>query len=109
MANFKWNWQAICAAILAIVALTFLPFAEEKGFTSLLSLALIAVAITASMLWSDGKYSMLVLAIATHGSAYLLLAMLHENEGNMATGYFLALAATWLMGWRLVSALSQEN
>ncbi len=105
----KPNWQAISAAVLTLLLLFWIPFVPGGAVSSSAILVLISVAIVASMLQFSNRLMVLVLAVAGHGAAFLLLGQLSGNEGEAGTGYFLALAATWLLGWRLVSVLSDEE
>jgi NitT/TauT family transport system permease protein len=53
--------------------------------------------------WSSG------FGIPTHLAVFLLLGMLGGVQGLARTSYFAALAACWLLAWRLVTVLSGDG
>lgn len=103
------NWQAVLALGLAALALTGLPFVDGALASSLAVLGLVAAGALASMALPQSGLTAGVLALGGHGGAALLLAMLAGAEGTAGRGYFLALAACWLLGWRLVTVLSGDG
>ncbi len=115
--KLTWNWQAIVALVLLAFSLTQLPFTEfvlstaylPRTGESILAVALVAASALLSMLNRQTSLTMIGFAVATHLGAALLLTMLNYSEGSASLGYFACLAASWLMGWRLVTVLSGDG
>jgi NitT/TauT family transport system permease protein len=104
------NWQAVIAAPCVIAALLSLPLtASTSVLTSISVLMVIAMAIAVSAVDPSKGWPLIVLAVTVHAAALLLLRILNGAEGSSGFAYFAALAAAWLMAWRLVTVLSGEG
>ena len=107
MRRFELNWQSVLAALALLASLAFQPLtaAAGPGVTTLVML-LIAASI---VLASSGARRIVVttgLALLVHAAVLLLLMALDGAEGTAGWGFFAAMAACWLMAWRLVTLLS---
>lgn len=125
--KFVANWQAIIALALLVFGLITLPIVgsainahyfpqatENLVATALVKEGLIAVALvalSAILSMSAGNKNVLTFAfgLLAHLGALQLLGTLSNVEGSASLGYFATLAACWLMGWRLVTVLSQKR
>jgi len=107
--TLRLNWQALFAAALAVLAVLRIPFVPNAGVASALVLAVLAAGILAAVAELPGRAATVVLALSSTGGALLLLALLDGAEGAAGSGYFLALAGCWLLGWRLVTVLSGDG
>lgn len=103
------NWQSLFAAAFAVLAIMRLPFVAGAATMSVLTLAVIAGGVLASVLAPANRFAIGALAFASVGGAALLLGMLDGAEGTAGSGFFQALAACWLLGWRLVAVLSGDG
>ena len=110
MTRFKPNWQAIAAALLTIAAVGALPFTPIMDtIPCLLILSLIAAGIGWSCRTPQNIALTAFFGAATHLAAAILIWMLNGAEGAANYGYFAALAACWLLAWRLVTVLSGDG
>ncbi|MBW3096173.1 ABC transporter permease [Pseudohoeflea coraliihabitans] len=108
------NWQALLAFLAALAslfsALAATPFtATMDGTAALMVAALLVGAAALSNLRLSAALESAILAIGSFGAAWLLLGGLNEAFGTATLGYWLALLAAWLLGWRLVSVLSGDG
>jgi NitT/TauT family transport system permease protein len=104
------NWQAMLAMACALVSFAFLPMTEGAStFMAVTIIMLIAMGAAASATHPASRLSNLVLGICPHIAVYLLVGILPGAEGNASAGFFLALAACWLLAWRLVTILSGDG
>lgn len=107
--TLKPNWQAVLAAALAVPVLVFLPSDGDSRAAVIVMLANLAVAVFASLIVPASWKSTLVLGLATHVAAAAALLGLGRIAGSAGLSYFAALAGSWLMAWRLVTALSGDG
>ncbi|MGL4489851.1 MAG: ABC transporter permease, partial [Rhizobiaceae bacterium] len=106
------NWQAVVAFILWAFALAGGHWVENQGvFETLLPVLFIFLSILASLVKKPFE---IPLSIAS--SVFSLLAVFflfnmlpRDSAGTANLHFFAALAACWLMGWRLVTVLSQKR
>ena len=106
----KVNWQAVIALILALVAVLKVPFfANGSQWVCVAATVLVAMAAGRSMWETLTSFDIILIGLLTHIAVFLLLQMLGGNEGSATSGYFICLAACWLMGWRLVTILSGDG
>ncbi|WP_417416504.1 ABC transporter permease [Hoeflea sp.] len=110
MSVFRPNWQALLALLATLYSLTGLPF--TSNMSQALSLAVVAILVAGallSMMRLGYAIQTTVLALSSFGAAAMLIAGLADAFGNATQGYFAALAAAWLLGWRLVTVLSGDG
>ncbi|WP_417412703.1 ABC transporter permease [Hoeflea sp.] len=110
MSVFRPNWQALMALLASLYSLTALPFTESMSqAASLMVVAILIAGALASMLRLSFSVETAVLTLSSLGAAALLISGLAEAFGTATQGYFAALAAAWLLGWRLVTVLSGDG
>ena len=110
MSVFRPNWQALMSLLATFYSLTALPFTTSMSqASSLIVVALLAAGAFASMLRLSFTLETAVLTLSSFGAAALLISGLTEAFGTATQGYFAALAAAWLLGWRLVTVLSGDG
>lgn len=110
MSRLRPNWQALGALIAILMAVTGLPFSASMTFAwSLATLAMLAIAALLSMLRLGSALETTVLAGAGFAAAALLISGLEEGFGTATSGFFAALVAAWLLGWRLITVLSGDG
>jgi NitT/TauT family transport system permease protein len=101
-------WQPLLALVLVALAGLFLPIVatvDAPGSTSAIMATLMLGALAA--LDRDPPLWRLAIAlVAPHLAAWLLIGELETGAGQATTGYYLQLAAAWLLAWRLVTILS---
>ena len=108
MSAFRPNWQALAALVAGLIGLASLPFTATMGTGASLAVSAIVIAgAVLSMLRLGPALEAVILAIASHGAAWLLIGGLTDAFGTASFGYFAALAASWLLAWRLVTVLSE--
>jgi NitT/TauT family transport system permease protein len=110
MSVLRPNWQALFALLATLYSLAALPFtASMSSASSLTVVAILAAGALASMLRLSFVLEAAVLALTSFGAAALLIAGLADAFGTATQGYFAALIAAWLLGWRLVTVLSGDG
>jgi ABC-type nitrate/sulfonate/bicarbonate transport system, permease component len=110
MSAFAVHWQAILALVLAAASLAALPYAGGIGAAGSAGIAaLLGAGALLSMLRAARRAEALVLALASFGAAALLIGGIGTTAGSATAGFYLALAAAWLLGWRLVTVLSGDG
>ena len=110
MSVFRPNWQALMALLASLYSLTALPFTESMSqAASLMVVAILIAGALVSMLRLSSSVETAVLTLSSLGAAALLISGLAEAFGTATQGYFAALAAAWLLGWRLVTVLSGDG
>jgi NitT/TauT family transport system permease protein len=118
MSALRPSWQGVLAAVLTLLSLLFLPLVRAEigfaapGMTAIITamiIGLLALAIFADAAGTKGRFSMTLLALAPHLAVVLLLGELSAGNGIATTSFFLLLAASWLMGWRLVTVLAGDG
>ena len=108
--RLKTNWQALAALVLIALALFNLPLTGTSGAgTSIARLAALAIAAFISMLPPATNVATIAFAILVHGAVFVLLKGLTGAEGTASLAFFAVLAASWLLGWRLVTVLSGDG
>jgi NitT/TauT family transport system permease protein len=108
--SVRANWQAMLAMACALLAFAFLPMTGAAStFMAVKTIMLIAMGAAASAVFPASMLSNLVLGICPHIAVYLLIRLLPGAEGKASAGFFLALAACWLLAWRLVTVLSGDG
>ena len=107
MSIFLRNWQSVLALALVVTSFAFLPIVSSgAGGTSWpIVLLLVAGAVGGVALGNTVAVSA-VLFIAAHGAVWLLLSALTDHAGRATPSFWLLLAASWLLAWRLVTVLS---
>ena len=106
------SWQAVAALVLTALALVKLPlFAEAAanplaGGTLALIVLLAVGGSVAALLPLDRALKALILFVAAHAGAWLLLSALAGNEAEARAPFFLLIAANWLLAWACVTHLS---
>jgi NitT/TauT family transport system permease protein len=118
MSALRPSWQGVLAAVLTLLSLLFLPLVRAEigfaapGMTAIITAMIIgflALAIFADAAGTKGRLSLTLLALAPHLAVVLLLGELSAGNGIATTSFFLLLAASWLMGWRLVTVLAGDG
>ena len=110
MSVFRPNWQAVLSLLATIYSLTALPFTSSMSQASSLTVVAILLAgAVLSMLPLGYLLQTTLLALTGFGAAAMLIAGLTDAFGTATQGYFAALAAAWLLGWRLVTVLSGDG
>ena len=107
---FRPNWQALMALLATLYSFTALPFtAGMSSAASLTVVALLLAGAVTSMLRLSFAMEAAILALTSFCAAALLIAGLNDAFGTATPGYFAALTAAWLLGWRLVTVLSGDG
>jgi len=110
MSVFRPNWQALMSLLATLYSLTGMPFTESMSSASSLTVvAILAAGALFSMLRLSFAVETAVLTLSSFGAAALLISGLADGFGTATQGYFAALAAAWLLGWRLVTVLSGDG
>jgi NitT/TauT family transport system permease protein len=102
-------WQAYAALLLVAAAGFFLPLVQTAMtpvHTVTAMLLLVAGAGAAIWLRSLPAVVIVVLAMASLGTAWALIAAVEGAEGQAGRAFYLLLVAAWLLAWQLVSMLS---
>jgi len=110
MKTFTPNWQSALATIALIASLVLQPLTAtaSAGMTAAIAL-LIAISIVLACSGASRRVVATGLALFVHVAVLMLLAALNGAEGTAGAGYYAALAACWLMAWRLVTILSGDG
>jgi NitT/TauT family transport system permease protein len=103
------NWQSVLALGLALYAALQIPFHADGTTASVAAVMMAAFATSLAVRPKPGRVEIALLAVLAHAAAALLLFMLPKLQGAAGSGYFAALAACWLLAWKLVSALSGDG
>ncbi|CAN7192252.1 ABC transporter permease [Rhizobium sp. LjRoot254] len=107
MISFKPNWQSILAAIALIVGLITLPLTSTASvLVTALVLLLIAASVAFASSGADRNITAIGLGIMVHLAVLMLIGTVAGAEGTAGWSFFAALAACWLLAWRLVTILS---
>src|SRR5690606_45744 len=93
------SWQAILALAFSLVAATVPVMGEAIYPAQWTIVALLAVTAIASVAIRPVAWRGLLLFLGSSLAAWLLIAMLAGNEGAARPGYFLLVAAAWLLAW----------
>lgn len=121
MSIFRPSWQAVLAIALCLLALALPAMSSLElearanptatidypfiGTAGLIRMLLILGA-AASMVRLSAVSEALILLVAAHAAAWLLLSGIAGYEGTALAPFFLLIAAGWLLAWRLVVVLS---
>lgn len=121
MSIFRPSWQAVLAIVLCLLALALPAMSSLElearanptatidypfiGTAGLIRMLLILGA-AASMVRLSALSEALILLVAAHAAAWLLLSGVAGYEGTALAPFFLLIAAGWLLAWRLVVVLS---
>ena len=112
MSVFLRSWQAVVALVLTALALIRLPlFAEaaanpvDGGMLALIVILAVGGSI-AALLPLNRALKALILFVAAHAGAWLLLSALAGNEAEARAPFFLLIAANWLLAWACVTHLA---
>ncbi len=95
------SWQGIVALVLSAIAV-LLGSRDMAAW-------LLALAAAASMFGLPRLAEAVLLFIAAHVAAWLLLAGITGSEGTATAPFYLVLVAGWLLAWRCVTLLSQAK
>ncbi|MEO4000229.1 ABC transporter permease [Mesorhizobium sp. CAU 1732] len=115
MSAFRPSWQSLLATVLAVIAAFLLPIANAEmsldapaasAFMASLILALLAGAIAIDATSKRAGLRAIALFVGAHLAVYLLLAEIGSKNGAARASFYLLLAASWLLAWRLVTVLS---
>jgi NitT/TauT family transport system permease protein len=106
MRTLRSSWQAILALAFSLVAATVPVMGEAIYPAQWTIVALLAVTAIASVAIRPVAWRGLLLFLGSSLAAWLLIAMLAGNEGAARPGYFLLVAAAWLLAWAGVTSLS---
>jgi NitT/TauT family transport system permease protein len=124
MSRFTPQWQAVLAILLCLAAdwLGAMSAPEAAALadptismdypylgTRSLIFDLLFIAALVSMIKLPVLVRIVVLFIAVHWAAWLLVGGIYGFEGTALAPYFLTLAAAWLLAWLCVSLLSSLN
>ncbi|SFJ32992.1 ABC transporter permease [Aerobium aerolatum] len=108
MTRVYHNWQALAVLVLVASSALSLPLMSglpSGGSTAIIMISLIAGAL-AAMATQLSLPRLAVLAVAPHLAAWLLLAQAGQAPGQATASFWVLLAASWLLAWRLASSLS---
>lgn len=102
------HWQATLALTLIVIALPYLPPVAgiDASTSTMLIIASLVVGAVTAMSGTTSLLHLLVLAVAPHLAVWLLLGQAGDAPGAASRAFWLLLAASWLLAWRLVSALA---
>jgi len=103
------SWQGILALLLCLTALPGLPLVQSgtSSGTTAVVLLLVTAGAVASLLRLSPLVAALILLVTAHLAAFLLIGAIAGNEGEAGTSFFLLIVASWLLGWRCISLLSE--
>ncbi|MBI1619072.1 ABC transporter permease [Aquamicrobium zhengzhouense] len=101
------NWQSSLVLALVVMSMAFLPIISSGGVGSAFLIVLLIVAGAVGAMVLKDRIAILVLLFgAAHGAVWLLIGALSGKTGEATTSFYLLLAASWLLAWRLVTVLS---
>jgi NitT/TauT family transport system permease protein len=110
MTTFKLNWQTVAAIAALVLSVLFLPLTSVATASgTVIVLVLIAAAIGASLVNARTVVPVVIVAVAIHVAVLMLIGTVAGAEGTAGRSFFLALAACWLIAWRLVVVLSGDG
>lgn len=108
MKPVRGSWQAVLALVFTtLAAATPAMVALEtdlagRGFV----LVILGAAAILSFLLMPRLLEALLLFVASHLAAWLLISAISGHEGTARPAYFLAVSAAWLLAWRSVAILA---
>jgi len=109
------SWQCMVAAVLTIAALFMLPVATAPVEASAPATSMFITALVVAIILLGGvidttsapaKLRAVSLFVAAHAAVFLLFTEIAAANGLARTGFYLLLAACWLLAWRCVTVLS---
>ncbi|MCO5163100.1 MAG: ABC transporter permease [Mesorhizobium sp.] len=108
IAKLPWqSWLALALTLVAAISLPIMSTAPGYGASVTLSLfGLVLVGAAAPVVTGSAAIEAVVLFVAAHGAAWLLIAGIAGHEGEATRAFFLLVAAAWLLAWRLATVLS---
>nr|WP_316655481.1 ABC transporter permease [uncultured Gellertiella sp.] len=110
MTPFKPNWQSAAATLCLLAALVRLPLTgAASGAVTAAILILIVAALGLAARARSNHSTQAALGFAVHLAALLLIGTVTGAEGTAGWSFFSALAACWLLAWRLVTLLSGDG
>lgn len=107
------NWHSLAASLLSIAALAHLPLtlpdaADPSGHGMMIAVGIVVTALLLQAFEASGPALRgTILFLGAHLSAFTLLSSLAGNEGKMSAGFFLLVAASWLLAWGSASEFSR--
>jgi NitT/TauT family transport system permease protein len=108
MTRFWSAWQAWLALLLALAA--FFPPLITNAMAQVVTVEvmLLVIAGAGAAIWLGHRpgAAAVALALTAHAAAWLLIRAIGGSEGHAGGAFYLLLAASWLLAWRLVSMLS---
>ena len=108
--RFRLNWQSLLALALIALSLFNLPFTASSGLAlAMMVIVLLLIAAVLSLLDPQTPAATAAFGTLAHVAVFILLRSLNGAEGTATFGFYAALAAAWLMGWRLVTVLSGDG
>jgi NitT/TauT family transport system permease protein len=104
MSGYSLSWQSLAAILLGALAMAFLPLSagHENAAAPAMAIAAAAIATTRHRTVAIGA-----LVFGAHFPAWLLISGIGDAPGTAHLSYYLTLAATWLLAWRLNIVLSR--
>lgn len=115
MSVLRFSWQFMVAAVLTIAALFMLPVATAPVEASAPATSMFITALVVAIILLGGvidttsapaKLRAVSLFVAAHAAVFLLFTEIAAANGLARTGFYLLLAACWLLAWRCVTVLS---
>ena len=108
IAKLPWqSWLALALSVIAAISLPIMSTAPGYGAPVTLSLfGLILVGAATPVLARSAVVEAIVMFVAAHGAAWLLISGITGHEGEATRAFFLLVAAAWLLAWRLATVLS---
>jgi len=122
MNRFKPSWQALVALVLVALSIVLGPLSQSEvealanpaateghplAGTGKLVAGLLGLAALLSLFSLPRLVEAVVLFVAAHAAAWLLLSGIAGFEGSALAPYYVLLAAAWLLAWRCVTILSE--
>ena len=108
--SVRANWQAVLAMLAALASFAYLPLTgASSNFMAVTIIMLLAMGSAASAVQPASLLSNLILAIAPHAAAWMLIRLLPGAEGTAGFSFFALLFGAWLLAWRLVTVLSGDG
>ena len=110
MIAFKPNWQSVLAAVALIVSLATLPLTSAASAAST-TLILVLIALSLALAVSNANRTVVAvgLLVLVHVAVLMLIGTVTGAEGTAGWSFFSAIAACWLLCWRLVTILSGDQ
>jgi NitT/TauT family transport system permease protein len=108
--SLTFHWQSVLAAFAFIAALFLLPLSKTAtDETTTAILVVTAAAILFSMIDIGREAGIWSLLVFVHIAVFELISTISGGEGTATPSFYLILAASWLLAWRLVTILSGDG